>query len=232
MFIATRRSGACSRRSTGRSWARNFLDERSPIRGVGPITVAPEGQDCGVGRRIMEAVLERGKKAPGIRLLEDAFHMRSLALYAVLGFTVKEPVAVITGSPRGGDASDHEVRPLQDEDLDACGELRRAVDGHECTSELRDAKQAFSVDHSRCDALAGTVGACRAPRCEAVDGPPARWCVLTSVAHADTARTAWARRTDPPADRRRRCMALKAKSMGRSAFRARSATRLLRRSGV
>ena len=104
-----------------------------------------------------------------------------------LGFTVKEPVAVITGSPRGGDASDHAVRPLQDEDLDACGELRRAVDGHECTSELRDAKQAFSVDHSRCDALAGAVGACRAPRCEAVDGPPARWCVLTSVAHADTA---------------------------------------------
>ena len=92
----------------------------------------------------MEAVLERGKEAPGIRLLQDAFHMRSLALYEVLGFTVKEPVAVVTGSPRGGDASDHEVRPLEDEDLDACGELCRTVHGYERTNELRDAKQAFA----------------------------------------------------------------------------------------
>src|ERR671918_441999 len=122
----------------------NFLDERSPIRGAGPITVAPEGQDSGVGRRLMEAVLERGEEAPGIRLLQDAFHMRSLALYEVLGFAVKEPVAVVTGSPRGGDASEHEVRPLEDEDLDACGELCRTVHGYQRTNELRDARQAFA----------------------------------------------------------------------------------------
>ena len=122
----------------------NFLDERSPIRGVGPITVAPEGQNSGVGRRLMEAVIERGKDAPGVRLLQDSFHMRSLALYEGLGFDVKEPVAVITGSPRGGDTSDHEVRPLEDEDLDDCGELCRKVHGYERTNELRDAKQAFA----------------------------------------------------------------------------------------
>ena len=74
----------------------NFLDERGPIRGVGPITVSPEGQNSGVGRRLMEAVIERGKEAPGIRLLQDAFHMRSLALYESLGFDVKEPVAVVS----------------------------------------------------------------------------------------------------------------------------------------
>src|SRR5919112_987396 len=45
----------------------NFLDERSPIRGVGPITVSPDGQNSGVGRRLMEAVIERGGEAPGIR---------------------------------------------------------------------------------------------------------------------------------------------------------------------
>lgn len=122
----------------------NFLDERSPIRGVGPITVAPEGQDSGVGRRLMEAVLKRGREAPGMRLLQDAFHLRSLALYEVLGFTVKEPVAVVTGRSRG-DASDHEVRPLEDQDLDACGKLCRTVHGYERTNELRDAKQAFAA---------------------------------------------------------------------------------------
>src|ERR687889_1998778 len=128
----------------GRIVGSNFLDERSPIRGVGPITIAPEGQDSGVGRRLMEAVLERGNQAPGVRLLQDAFHMRSLALYERLGFDVKEPVAVVTGSPRGGKASDHEVRRLEDEDLDACGELCRTVHGYERTNELRDAKHAFA----------------------------------------------------------------------------------------
>ena len=122
----------------------NFLDERSPIRGVGPITVAPEGQDSGVGRRLMQAVLERGKKAPGIRLLQDAFHMRSLALYESLGFDVKESVAVVAGRPRSEPVSDVEVRPLQEEDLGACEELCARVHGYERTNEVRDAIQAFA----------------------------------------------------------------------------------------
>ena len=62
----------------------NFLDERDPIRGVGPITVNSEGQNAGVGRKLMAAVMERGEGAPGIRLVQDAFHMRSLSLYESL----------------------------------------------------------------------------------------------------------------------------------------------------
>jgi predicted N-acetyltransferase YhbS len=144
MFIAHPQIWGVVAEIDGEVVGSNFLDERSPIRGVGPITVAPEGQDSGVGRRLMEAVLDRGREAPGIRLLQDAFHMRSLALYEMLGFDVKEGVAVVTGSPRQRALSDHEVRPLEDEDLDACGELCRTVHGYERTNELRDAKQAFT----------------------------------------------------------------------------------------
>jgi predicted N-acetyltransferase YhbS len=128
----------------GRIVGSNFVDERGSVRGVGPITVAPEGQDSGVGRRLMRAVLERGKKAPGIRLLQDAFHMRSLALYESLGFDVKEPVAVVAGRPRSEPVSDVEVRPLQEEDLGACEELCARVHGYERTNEVRDAIQAFA----------------------------------------------------------------------------------------
>jgi GNAT superfamily N-acetyltransferase len=144
MFIAHPQIWGVLAEVDGQIVGSNFLDERSPIRGVGPITVAPEGQDSGVGRRLMEAVLERGKEAPGIRLLQDAFHMRSLALYEMLGFDVKEGVAVVTGSPRERALSDHEVRPLEDQDLDACEELCLAVHGYERTNELRDAQQAFT----------------------------------------------------------------------------------------
>lgn len=56
----------------GRIVGSNFLDERDPIRGVGPITVDPEGQSAGVGRKLMLAVMERGEGAVGIRLLQDA----------------------------------------------------------------------------------------------------------------------------------------------------------------
>jgi predicted N-acetyltransferase YhbS len=128
----------------GRIVGSNFLDERSPIRGVGPITVAPEGQNAGVGRKLMQAVLDRGEGAPGIRLLQDAFHMRSLSLYESLGFDVKEPVALVSGKPRSGSESEVQVRPLEEGDLDECEELSRKVHGYERTNELRDAIQAFS----------------------------------------------------------------------------------------
>ena len=128
----------------GRIVGSNFLDERDPIRGVGPITVAPEGQDAGVGRQLMRAVLERGEGAAGIRLLQDAFNMRSLSLYESLGFDVKEPVAVMTGKPRSGPVEGAEVRPLEKADLDECASLCKQVHGFERTNELRDAIQAFT----------------------------------------------------------------------------------------
>jgi len=40
----------------------NFLWEESAIAGVGPTTVAPHIQDASLGRRLMEAVLERAKQ--------------------------------------------------------------------------------------------------------------------------------------------------------------------------
>ncbi len=145
----------------GRIVGSNFLDERSPIRGVGPITVDPQGQNAGVGRRLMEAVLERGEGAPGIRLLQDAFHMRSLSLYASLGFDVKEPVAVISGIPSSGPSDDVEVRVLEEGDLDECEALCKKVHGFERTNELRDSIQAFkpfvAVRDGRITAYAASV---------------------------------------------------------------------------
>ena len=128
----------------GRVLGSNFLDERDPIRGVGPITVDPEGQNAGVGRSLMQAVIERGEGAPGIRLLQDAFHLRSLCLYQALGFDVKEPVAVMTGKPRSAPPKGVEVRELNEDDLDECEALCRKVHGFERTNELRDATHAFA----------------------------------------------------------------------------------------
>jgi GNAT superfamily N-acetyltransferase len=114
----------------------NFLDERDDIRGVGPISVDPAVQGSGAGRMLMEAVIERGRGARGIRLLQDAFNPVSMSLYAGLGFDIKEPVVRIMGEPRSDTPADVEVRPLEHADLEACGELCRSVHGIERTGEL------------------------------------------------------------------------------------------------
>jgi ribosomal protein S18 acetylase RimI-like enzyme len=128
--------------SGGRVVGSNFLDERGPVAGVGPITVDPGAQAAGVGRMLMEAVLRRGSSRRGVRLLQDAFNTASLALYASLGFEVRDPVAVMAGRPEAAVPVGIEVRPLRESDLPAAEELGLRVHGHERTRELRDAIEA------------------------------------------------------------------------------------------
>lgn len=125
----------------GKPVGSNFLDERGPIAGVGPITVAPGGQNRGVGHRLMEDVMERARAAgaPGVRLLQSAYHNRSFSLYASLGFSVREPIACMQGPAIGAALPGREVRPAGEADVDACKRLCHAVHGHHREGELRDA---------------------------------------------------------------------------------------------
>jgi predicted N-acetyltransferase YhbS len=125
--------------SEGEIVGSNFVDERAPVRGLGPITVTPRAQGSGVGRRLMEAALEQSRGAAGVRLLQDSFNLGSLSLYASLGFEVKEPAVVLKGRPRSGPTPGVDVRPLEEADVQGCEELCLRVHGFERTTELRDA---------------------------------------------------------------------------------------------
>src|SRR5882672_2346637 len=48
--------------SDGRIIGSNCLDERSPVAGVGPITVETGAQNAGAGRKLMDAVLDRARE--------------------------------------------------------------------------------------------------------------------------------------------------------------------------
>jgi predicted N-acetyltransferase YhbS len=119
----------------------NFLDERSPIAGVGPVTVAPTLQDSGAGRALMQAVLRRSKDRGfiGIRLLQAAYHSRTLALYLKLGFDAREQLACFQGRVVGKGVAGHSVRPATERDLAACNDLCLRVHGHDRGGELADA---------------------------------------------------------------------------------------------
>ena len=119
----------------------NVLDERDAIYGIGPITVDPSVQNESVGRLLMADVMARvaAQGAPGVRLVQAAFHNRSLALYSKLGFDVREPLACMQGPPLGVKLPDRSVRRATQADLDACNCVCRAVHGHDRGGELLDA---------------------------------------------------------------------------------------------
>jgi hypothetical protein len=119
----------------------NFLDERAAIGGVGPITVDPVVQDSAVGRRLMEAVMERAAEqgAAGVRLVQAAYHTRSLALYAKLGFQVREPLACLQGPALGVAIDGRAVRPATGADLEACNRVCGSVHGHDRAGQVLDA---------------------------------------------------------------------------------------------
>lgn len=119
----------------------NFIDERSPVIGLGPITVAPAMQNQGAGTALMMHMLERAqtKEAPAVRLVQAGYHRRSLCLYTKLGFVVREHLTNLQGAPLGIAIPGCSVRPATARDAEACDRLCRAVHGHDRGRDLRDA---------------------------------------------------------------------------------------------
>ena len=126
--------------SGGRVVGSNCLDERGVVCGVGPITVEPGVQNHGVGRLLMQAVLDRGRErgSPSVRLLQTAFHNRSLSLYTKLGFDAREPISAMQGAPLRCGIEGCSVRPATPADLDGANLVCMRVHGHDRSGELQD----------------------------------------------------------------------------------------------
>ena len=137
----------------GRVVGSNFLWETAPVAGVGPITIEPTAQDGSIGRRLMEDVLARARdrRFAGVRLVQAAYHGRSLSLYTKLGFDAREPLAVLQGPALGGPAvPGYAVRPAAEGDLAACNALHLRLHGFERGRDLLDAigqRTATVVEH-------------------------------------------------------------------------------------
>jgi L-amino acid N-acyltransferase YncA len=122
----------------GRIVGSNCLDERAMIAGIGPITVDPDAQNIGVGRRLMHAVMERARERcpAGMRLVQATYHNRSLSLYTNLGFDVREPLSCVQGRTRQREIPGCTVRRAEMNDLNTCNELSRRVHGFDRGKDL------------------------------------------------------------------------------------------------
>ncbi len=128
----------------GKAVGSSFLDQRGIIAGIGPVSVDPAVQNRRIGRALMLDVMGRARSrgCSGMRLVQLAYHNRSLCLYMQLGFDAREQLSTMQGKPPGVKIASYDVRPATEADVEACDRLCEAVHGHNRSGELRDAVKA------------------------------------------------------------------------------------------
>jgi len=128
----------------------NFINMWSDVAGVGPVSVDVATQGSGVGRVLMEDGIAHARQQgyEMIRLCQDSFNVRSLALYASLGFDTKHPLALLelaTSSP-----VDPAVRPATADDFpamdDLCQSIYRISRKGECVTLMEAGFPIFVLD--------------------------------------------------------------------------------------
>jgi predicted N-acetyltransferase YhbS len=119
----------------------NFLDERGTIVGLGPISIDPNKQNLGIGRQLMQNVVDRATSQgyPGIRLNTAAHHTRSLSLYTKIGFKIRQPIVIMQGSQIKCKIANAIVRTAHSTDIDSIDQLCEKVHGHNRRQEMIEA---------------------------------------------------------------------------------------------
>lgn len=130
----------------------NFLLHADEVAGVGPITVNPHLQSRGVGRSLMEWVIDAAQKR-GIRqmrLFQEAVNTTSLSLYTSVGFTWRDSATLMQAAPAAID--NPAIRPLTADDLPSIAALSLRAYGF---SRAGDAAQilaagfpGFALEHN------------------------------------------------------------------------------------
>jgi GNAT superfamily N-acetyltransferase len=118
--------------SNGRPVGSNFLWIGDAVAGVGPITVDPEVQNLKIGRALMEDVLKYAdeKNFLSVRLVQSAYHGRSLSLYTKLGIDAVEPLSCMQGPSLNVKIEGYNVRKMTAADIPAADALAFRIHGH------------------------------------------------------------------------------------------------------
>ncbi len=116
----------------------NFGDERDEVVGVGPVATGVAHQGKGLGRKVMQAMLDSAERNGfrSVRLNQVAYNMISFSLYAAMGFDVKDGIALFAGAPKPDDEIQDAVRDYRPDDLDALDRLCRDVLGYSRRNDI------------------------------------------------------------------------------------------------
>jgi predicted N-acetyltransferase YhbS len=132
----------------GRILGSAFMNEKRPIHAIGPVSVHPDVQTRGIGRKFMNHLLDRAHSAAGVRLTQDAFNVSSLALYASLGFSLVESLVILTGKCTAPPPANITVRSVRETDRQTCIDLSHQVIGFDRVPQsLLDLQCIIRDDH-------------------------------------------------------------------------------------
>ncbi len=109
------------------------LHPRGDRGGIGPVAVDPAYQGKGIGRQLMEALIEKTNALQSVRLFQESFNPASFSLYYSFDFLPVADLLDMTSSPKGrtGAMLCNNVRELERSELDeACSydQLRSTYD--------------------------------------------------------------------------------------------------------
>lgn len=128
----------------GRVVGSNFLLHADDVCGVGPITVDPRVQTRGIGRMLMQWVIDEARRVRGadvrVRLFQEAVNTTSLSLYTNLGFRWCDAAAMM--NPKAAEMDHPAIAPMTEADLPEVGRLSRERGGF---SRERDAAQLMKL---------------------------------------------------------------------------------------
>lgn len=132
----------------------NFVQLTDAVAGIGPICVDPARQSRGLGRRMMQHIIDYSLRehGPMVRLYQESFNMVSLSLYAELGFTVTDPVVLLSVPPiePGKDASVRKLSLADVDEADAlCREMQKVSRRNELTNMIKGGHAMSCFPHGR-----------------------------------------------------------------------------------
>ncbi|WP_224278900.1 type I polyketide synthase [Streptomyces sp. LS1784] len=142
----------------------NFLVLGESVAAFGPLSVAPGAQGGGVGRLLMDEVVDAAARheRDSVRAVQVTNNLGAYRLYSSLGFVPYEQLSLVTGyaPPTPANMAGFTVRAMTEDDVPACQELYRSVNGHARDGEIHmAAKRAFgwSQPHVVVDRSSGAI---------------------------------------------------------------------------
>jgi len=113
-----------------------FLHEKDEIKSISGIVIEPKFQGRGVGKKMVELLIERANCRSIRMAFAETFNLPYFNVLAGFGFRPHETISIVSGIPKGTFDGLLEVRPMVLSDVDACDELHYETQGFSRRNEM------------------------------------------------------------------------------------------------
>jgi predicted N-acetyltransferase YhbS len=127
--------------SKGRIVGSSFLDERSDVAALGPVSVESDVASTQVRQMFFEDAINRSEEMgrTTLRTIEESYDSRTVRQAERLGFETSEALVLMSGIVSSLRLAGDTVRTAKESDLDVCREISKEFFGYDRSTEILDA---------------------------------------------------------------------------------------------